>query len=110
MNTHRRPDCFRLIRVAQTSVCGGLQPNAAYFYRTWDSAFVVGRTPWRVPSGPRDALVPLFARRIKPFHNSGDRPGGRARGPAADEGVRPTNYACLRLWEKYVALPLCGVR
>src|ERR1035441_10090830 len=79
MNTHRRPDCFRLIRVAQTSVCGGLQPNAAYFFRTWDSAFVVGRTPWGVPSGPRDAPVPLPGRRIKSFHGSTGRPGGRSR-------------------------------
>src|ERR1035441_1113995 len=70
---------------------GGLQPNAAYFSRTWDSAFVVGRTPWSA----RDAPVPLPGRRIKSFHNS----TGRLGGPAADEGVRPTNYAGVRLWK-----------
>src|ERR1017187_10387539 len=34
-----------------------------------------GRPPWSA----RDALVPLFSRRIKPFHNSTGRPGGRPR-------------------------------
>src|ERR1017187_1506704 len=38
---------------------------------------IVGRTPWGVPSGPRDAPVPLLGRRIKSFHNSIGRPGGR---------------------------------
>jgi hypothetical protein len=43
----------------------------------------VGRTPLGVPSGPRDALVPLFA----------EESGKPARGPIADQGVRPTSYA-----------------
>ena len=59
---------------------------------------MVGRTPWSA----RDALVPLFSRRIKPFQNPAGRPGGLA----ADEGVRPTIYADARLWEKLAALAL----
>ena len=50
----------------------------------WDSALIVGRTPWG--ARPRDALVPLFA-------SKNQAPAiieEPARGPAADEGVRPT--------------------
>jgi len=47
-----------------------------------------GADPWSA----RDALVPLWGRRIKRLHNRTGR-----QGPAADEGVRPTteNYAAL---------------
>ena len=50
-----------------------------------NSAQIVGRTPWsaRVP------LDPLFAPQNQP-HVIPER---RARGPAADQGVRPTFYA-----------------
>jgi hypothetical protein len=51
----------------------------------------VGRTPWSA----RDALVPLFAPRNQVLADI----DGPARGPAADEGVRPTNYAGVRPWE-----------
>ena len=54
--------------------------------KKWNSALIVGRTPWGVPSGPRDALVPLFPRRNQAPAII-EEP---ASGPAADEGVRPT--------------------
>jgi hypothetical protein len=41
----------------------------------WDSALIVGRTPWSA----RDALVPLFSRRIKALALKRSRPGGRLR-------------------------------
>ena len=42
---------------------------------SWDSALIVGRTPWSA----RDALVPLFSRGIKSLALQGSRPGGRLR-------------------------------
>src|ERR1022692_2017319 len=94
---------------------GSLRHNAARISQTWDSALYGGADPpGGCPSGPRDALVPLVSRRIKPFQNPAGRPGGRRRqrepprgsaGPkGTPEGVRPTNYAGVRLWGKYVAL------
>src|SRR5262249_55901271 len=61
-----------------------------------------GADPWST----RDALVPLFCRSIKHLQNR-TRP---ARGPAADEGVRPTTFAGVRLWENYAAFgfPACA--
>jgi len=53
---------------------------------SWDSALIVGRTPWGVPSGPRDALVPLFARGIRRSQRPASRPGancGPGCGPAS---------------------------
>src|SRR6266581_9029750 len=49
-----------------------------------------GRTPWsaRVPPDPLFVWNQLPAERERP-----------ARGPAADQGVRPTIYAGVRRWE-----------
>ena len=74
-------------------------PNATYFSERWGSGSMVGRTPWGVPSGPRDALVPLFLRGIRCLPPSKSRPGGRQR-----TGGPPTNYAGVRSWENYVVL------
>src|SRR6266702_503439 len=51
----------------------------------------VGRTPWsaRVPPDPLFVWNQFPAERERP-----------ARGPAADQGVRPTIYAGVRRWEK----------
>src|ERR1017187_3445664 len=54
----------------------------------------VGRTP----SSARDAPVPLARSKNQALPQLNTP----ARGPAADEGVRPTNY--VRMWENYVAL------
>ena len=52
----------------------------------WDSALIVGRTPWSgCPLGP-DALVPLLPKKNQALATI-EKP---ARGPAADLGVRPT--------------------
>src|SRR5437879_2074311 len=53
---------------------------------------IVGRTPWsaRVP------LDPLFV--SKQFPAERERP---ARGPAADQGVRPTGSACATRLEQF---------
>jgi hypothetical protein len=47
---------------------------------------VVGRTPWSGCPLGQDALVPLLDQRIEPL----PQPHRPARGPAADQGVRPT--------------------
>ena len=41
----------------------------------WDSALIVGRTPWPA----RDALVPLLPRRVRHQRSLRSRPGGRLR-------------------------------
>src|ERR1035438_3729011 len=41
-----RRTSVRLPQVSHRSRESGLKPNAAWFSRTWDSAFVVGRTSW----------------------------------------------------------------
>src|SRR5260221_9192390 len=55
---------------------------------------------WGGPPGPRGTpFVPLLPRESGPCRD--EEP---ARGPAADQGVRPTTYASVRSWEKLVAL------
>src|ERR1019366_4316808 len=62
------------------------------------AAELVGRTPWSA----RDALVPLFARRIKPLRHGG-RP---TRASAADQGVRPTRaWSLIRTRRELFVLP-----
>jgi len=62
-----------------------------------NAAKIVGQAPWPA----RDALVPLFAHRIKLLPRSEAR-----RGVGADKGGRPTIYAEAHQWENFVALPL----
>src|ERR1035441_10043110 len=112
--------------VGQTSVCGGLQPNAASFSQTWDSCSNGGADPLVRAGRPRPALLsknqalPEAGKTARgPAADAGGghqrvargRPppaflsknqalpeaGRPARGPAADEGVRPTIYADARL-------------
>ena len=73
-----------------------LKPNAASFFNTWDSCSNGGADPLVRAGRPRPAL--LSKNQALP------EPGRPARGPAADEGVRPTIYADARLWEKLAAL------
>src|SRR5260221_11124685 len=55
---------------------------------------------WGGPPGPGGTpFVPLLPRESGPSRD--EEP---ARGPAADQGVRPTTYASVRSWEKLVAL------
>jgi hypothetical protein len=57
----------------------------------WESALIVGRTPWSA----RDALVPLFPRRIRHLRSSRNRPGGRLRTRAS----APPSAADGRTWQ-----------
>src|ERR1039458_9177999 len=69
-------DCALLRGAANPGQCRLVKP------KRWNAAGLVGRTPWSA----RDALVPLFARRIGRL-----RPCGRpTRASTADQGVRPT--------------------
>src|ERR1039457_1247961 len=73
-----------------------LMPNAASFSQTWDSCSNGGADPLVRAGRPRPALL---------SKNQALPEAGRpARGPAADEGVRPTTYAGARLWENLAAL------
>src|SRR5260221_11641403 len=55
---------------------------------------------WGGPPGPGGTpFVPLLPRESGPCRD--EEP---ARGPALDQGVRPTTYASVRSWEKLVAL------
>jgi hypothetical protein len=65
----------------QTITVGSIPRPSADVPQTLNSAGAVGQTPWSA----RHALVPLFWRTRDSRH--GKRP---ARGPAADQGVRPT--------------------
>jgi len=60
---------------------------------------MVGRTPWSATWSARVPLDPLFSGRIEA--HASDEP---ARGPAADQGVRPTTCARVRYRENYAAL------
>lgn len=64
-------------------------------------AEVVGQTPRsaRVPLDPLLANISIARERQEP-----------ARGPAADQGVRPTINAAARLWENYRTLGLQACR
>src|ERR1035438_8594143 len=77
---------------------GSLRHNAARISQTWDSALYGGADPpGGCPSGPRDALVPLVSRRIKPFQNPAGRPGGRRAQRAPPRASAPLitqAYAC----------------
>jgi len=64
---------------------GAFAPCHSNRPEVWNASGFVGRTPWSA----RDAPVPLYARRVRHLRH-GERP---ARGPAADEGVRPTDCA-----------------
>jgi hypothetical protein len=66
------------------------------FPKSGNSANFVGQTPWsaRVPQDP-----PVRSKNQRPA-----QPNRPARGPAADEGVRPTNHAGTLGIENYVAL------
>src|ERR1039458_3378244 len=57
----------------------------------WDSALIVGRTPWSA----RDALVPLLRRRIRHLRSLRSRPGGRLRTRAS----APPSDADGRTWQ-----------
>jgi hypothetical protein len=57
----------------------------------WDSALIVGRTPWSA----RDALVPLLPRRIGHLRSLRSRPGGRLRTRAS----APPSDADGRTWQ-----------
>src|ERR1039458_7695437 len=65
----------------------------------WDSALIVGRTPWGVPSGPRDALVPLLPRRIRHLRSLRSRPGGRRAQRAPPRASAPPSDADGRTWQ-----------
>ena len=84
--------------VGQTSVCGGLQPNAAYFSHKRDSEI----NWWGGPPGPRGTPASRWCVKNQAAATT-EKP---TRGSAADEGVRPTFCAIARKREKYAALGL----
>jgi hypothetical protein len=71
-------------------------PNATYFSETCESGGNGGADPL-VRAGPPGPALLSKNQVIAPL----DKP---ARGPAADQGVRPTICPGARRWEKYVAL------
>jgi hypothetical protein len=82
--------------VGQTSVCGGLQPNAAYFSHKRDSEI----NWWGGPPGPRGTPSSRWCVKNQSAATT-EKP---TRGSAADEGVRPTRCAIARKRGKHVAL------
>src|ERR1017187_805517 len=66
------------------------------------------RGSWPIDNRPQLTKLPHRSAASLPYHladESRRRPLNRpAGGPAADEGVRPTNYADARLWENLVPL------
>jgi hypothetical protein len=71
----------------------------------WDSALIVGRTPWGVPSGPRDALVPLLPRRIRHLRSLRSRPGGRLRTRASAPPSDADGWTWQSKWHWDAILP-----
>jgi hypothetical protein len=73
--------------------CAGLDgiPMSLTLPERWNSALIVGRTPWSA----RDALVPLFPRRIRHLRSLRSRPGGRLRTRAS----APPSDADGRTWQ-----------
>jgi hypothetical protein len=68
-----------------------LSPMSLTLPERWDSALIVGRTPWSA----RDALVALLPRRIRHLRSLRSRPGGRLRTRAS----APQSDADGRTWQ-----------